>query len=123
VPADDSFEALNAKLEANCLAELDRKVSGQSETIGARLEADLAVFRPLPSGAFEACEKRTARVSSTSLVRYRTSDYSVPMTHGFRDVVVTGVVDLVVILARAPRSMPAGAPRRSAQPPRGSNAS
>ena len=73
VPTAESFEALNARLEAACLADLDRKASGQSETISSRLEADLAVFRTLPSGAFEACEKRAARVSSTSLVRYRTS--------------------------------------------------
>jgi hypothetical protein len=58
VPVADSFKALNAKLEASCLAELDRKVNHHSETIGARLEADLAVLRALPSGAFEACEKR-----------------------------------------------------------------
>jgi hypothetical protein len=84
VPAAESFEALNAKLEANCLADLDRKASGQSETIGVRLEADLALFRRLPSGTFEACEKRTARVSSTSLVRYRTSDYSVKVIASVR---------------------------------------
>jgi len=98
VPAAESFEDLNARLEAACLADLDRKASGRSETIGSRLEADLAVFRPLPSGPFEACEKRTARVSSTSLVRYRTSDYSVPTTYGFRDVVVKGFIGQVVII-------------------------
>ncbi len=89
---------LNAKLDAACLAELDRKVSGQSETIGTRLDADLVVFRALPSGAFEACEKRAARVSSTALVRYRMSDYSAPTAYGFRDVVVKGFVDQVVII-------------------------
>jgi len=98
VPAAESFEDLNARLEAACLADLDRKTSGQSETIGSRLDADLAVFRPLPSGPFEACEKRTARVSSTSLVRYRLSDYSVPTTYGFRNVVVKGFVDQIVII-------------------------
>jgi transposase len=97
VPVAESFETLNAKLEANCLAELDRKVSHHSETIGARLEADLAVFRALPSGTFEACEKRAGRVSSTSLVRYRGSDYSVPTSFGHRDIVVKGFVDQVVI--------------------------
>ena len=81
VPVAESFDALNAKLEAACLADLDRKTSGQTETIGTRLEADLAGFHVLPSGLFEACEKRAARVSSTSLVRYHTSDYSVPTTH------------------------------------------
>lgn len=98
VPVADSFEALNAKLEADCLAELDRKVSGHAETIGARLEADLGVFRPLPSGAFEACEKRAGRVSSTALVRYRGSDYSAPTTYGHRDVIVKGFVDQVIII-------------------------
>jgi transposase len=97
VPVADSFEALNAKLEADCLADLDRKVSGHQEAIGARLEADLGVFRPLPSGAFEACEKRAGRVSSTSLVRYRGSDYSAPTTYGHRDVIVKGFVDQVII--------------------------
>jgi hypothetical protein len=49
VPGADGLEALNTKLEANCLAELDRKVSGHSETIGAWLEADLTVVCHLPS--------------------------------------------------------------------------
>ena len=98
VPVAASFESLNAKLEANCLAELDRKVSGRSETIGRRLEADLGVFRALLSGAFEACEKRVGRVFSTALVRYRGSDYSVPTTYGYRDVIVKGFVDQVIII-------------------------
>jgi transposase len=97
VPTAAIFEALNAKLEADCLAELDRKVNGHNETIGARLEADLSAFRALPSGNFEACEKRAGRVSSTALVRYRGSDYSVPTTYGHRDVVVKGFIDQVVI--------------------------
>ncbi len=53
VPAAASFEALNAKLEADCLSELDRCAGGHTETIGVRLEADLAAFRGLPSGRFE----------------------------------------------------------------------
>jgi hypothetical protein len=98
VPVAGSFEALNAKLEADCLSELDRCAGRHAGTIGARLEADLAAFRPLPSGRFEPCEHRTARVSSTALVRYRMSDYSVPTAYGFREVIVKGFVDQVVIL-------------------------
>jgi transposase len=97
VPVAISFEALNARLEADCLSELDRKSGRQSQTIGVRLEADLNAFRPLPSGGFEPCEKRTARVSSTAMVRYRMSDYSVPTAYGFREVVVKGFVDRVMI--------------------------
>ncbi len=98
VPVAASFEALNAKLEADCLSELDRSAGRHAETIGARLDADLAAFRALPSGVFEPCEQRTARVSSTALVRYRMSDYSVPTAYGFREVAVKGFVDQVVIV-------------------------
>jgi len=46
---------------------------------------------------YEACEKVTARVSSISLVRYRTNDYSVPTQYGHRQVLVKGYVHRVVI--------------------------
>ena len=46
VPVAASFEALNAKLEADCLSELDRGAGSHLETIGVRLQADLAAFRP-----------------------------------------------------------------------------
>jgi hypothetical protein len=36
-------------------------------------------------------------VSSQSLVRYQTNDYSVPVAYGHRDVWVRGYVDQVVI--------------------------
>ena len=115
VPVAASFDELNARLEAACLKDQDRKAGRHSETIGERLLDDLSAFRPLPSGTFEPCEMRTARVSSTSLVRYRGNDYSVPTTHGHRNVVVKGFVDEVVILAgseeiaRHPRSYEHGA--------------
>ena len=115
VPVAASFDELNARLEAACLKDQDRTAVRRSETIGERLLDDLSAFRPLPSGTFEPCEMRTARVSSTSLVRYRGNDYSVPTTHGHRNVVVKGFVDEVVILAgseeiaRHPRSYEHGA--------------
>ncbi len=49
-------------------------------------------------------------MSSLSLVRYLTNDYSVPVAYGYRDVLVRGYVDQVVIscgtevIARHPRS-------------------
>ena len=53
-------------------------------------------------------------MSSLSLVRYRTNDYSVPVAYGYRDVIVRGYVDRVVIscgseiIARHPAAPPAG---------------
>ena len=64
----------------------------------------------LPPVAYDACDKQAGRVSSLSLVRYRTNDYSVPVAYGHRDVLVKGYVDEVVIscgsevIARHPRS-------------------
>jgi len=46
---------------------------------------------------YEACERRPARVSSLSLVRYERNDYSVPTAYGHRTVLVRGYVDQVVI--------------------------
>jgi hypothetical protein len=69
-----------------------------TQTIGARLGADLDAFRDLPAVPLEPCEKRAARVSSTALVRYRGNDYSVPTSHGFQAVMVKGFIDQVIIL-------------------------
>ena len=56
---------------------------------------------PLPIAAdfdaFDACHKISTRVSSQSLVRYRTNDYSVPTQYGHREVLVKGYVDHIDI--------------------------
>ena len=61
------------------------------------MERDLEALPPLPAVAYDACEKQAGRVSSLSLVRYRTNDYSAPVAYGHRDVLVKGYVDRVVI--------------------------
>lgn len=61
--------------------------------------ADVAVLRQLPPVSSELCEKRSARVSSTALERYRGTDYSVPTRFGSQNVVIKGFVDKVVILS------------------------
>ena len=110
IPSFESFEALNAFLERCCLERMDAKLRGFSETIGQRMERDLEALLPLPPAPYDACEKQASRVSSLSLVRYRTNDYSVPVAYGHRDVLVRGYVDRVVIscgsevIAKHPRS-------------------
>ena len=110
VPSFESFDALNAYLERRCLERMDAQLRGHTETIGQRMERDLDTLLPLPPVAYDACDKQASRVSSLSLVRYRTNDYSVPVAYGYRDVLVRGYVDRVVIscgtevIARHPRS-------------------
>jgi len=101
VPNAATLDALNASLEDRCRARQNERAGLNPQTTGERLAADQAVLRALPGLPFEPCEKRPAKVSSTSLVRYRMNDYSVPTAYGFRDVLVKGFVDKVVIICGA----------------------
>ena len=110
IPSFGSFTALNDHLERRCLERMDATLRGHSETIGQRVERDLDALLPLPPVRYDACEKQAGRVSSLSLVRYRTNDYSVPVAYGHHDVLVRGYVAEVVIscgseiIATHPRS-------------------
>ncbi len=98
IPRVNSWEELNERLLEQCRERRARRLRGHQETIGERWERDRAAFLSLPASAYEACEKRVARVSSMSLVRYRTNDYSVPTEYGHRDVLVKGYVHEVLIV-------------------------
>jgi transposase len=97
VPHFNSWEEFNAYLEVQCRKRRERRLRGHSETIGERFERDRAAMLPLPATPYEACEKVTVRVTSLSLVRYRSNDYSVPTQYGHRQVWVKGYVHDVVI--------------------------
>ncbi len=109
IPRVSGFEALNENLTAGCLARLDKLAED-----GALL-ADLDALRPLPAVPFDACEQRAGRVSSTSLVRYHSVDYSVPVAYAHREVMVKGYVERVeiacgaTVIAKHPRSYERGA--------------
>src|SRR5271155_2114960 len=110
IPRAESFAALNAQLLEHCRRRLGDRLRGHDETIGERLGRDQAALLPLPVTPYEACEKKAARVSSLSLVRYRGNDYSVPTAYGHREVLVRGYIHEVMIacateeIARHPRS-------------------
>ena len=110
VPSFPSFDALNVYLEERCLERLGRQLRGHKETIGQRMERDLEALLALPAVPYDASDKHVSRVSSLSLVRYRTNDYSVPVAYGHMEVLVRGYVGEVVIscgaevIARHPRS-------------------
>jgi transposase len=97
IPRLGSWEELNQYLLEQCRKRRERQLWGHQETIAERFERDRAALLPLPAAPYEACEKRTAKVSSLSLVRYRANDYSVPTEYGHREVLVKGYVHEVVI--------------------------
>jgi transposase len=97
IPRAASYEELNARLEAQCLRRQQDKVRGSADIIAVLLQADRTAFLGLPAAPFEPCDKQAAKVSSTSLVRYKGNDYSVPVRFGHRDVIVKGFVDEVLI--------------------------
>ena len=101
MPRFASFEAFNADLKLHCFERLGARLRRHGETIGERLERDRAAFLPLPPTPYDACDKRPGRVSSLSLVRYKGNDYSVPVAYGYREVLIKGYVDEVVITCSA----------------------
>lgn len=110
IPRAVGFAELNAQLLECCRRRLNDRLRGHDDTIGERLVRDREAFLALPAAPYQACEKKPARVSSLSLVRYRGNDYSVPTAYGHREVLIRGYVHEVVIacageeIARHPRS-------------------
>ena len=109
-PRFASWDTFNAPLEEQCRNRQGEVVRGHRETIGERLRRDCEALMVLPPAPFDACDRQGTRVSSLSLVRYRTNDYSVPVAYGHREVWIRGYVHEVVIgcgggiIARPPRS-------------------
>ena len=97
MPRFATWDGFNAWLEEQCRKRQSAILRGHTETIGQRLQRDLAAMADLPPAPFEACDQTTGRVSSVSLVRYKTNDYSVPVAYGHREVWIRGYVDQVVI--------------------------
>jgi transposase len=110
IPRFADWEKFNAHLLIQSQKRRERKLRRHEQTIGERFEKDRERLLPLPAAPYEACDKRLTRVTSMSLVRYRTNDYSVPVEWGHREVLVKGFVHEVVIcaanevIARHPRS-------------------
>ena len=109
-PRFASWDTFNAQLEEQCRNRQGEVVRGHRETLGERLRRDCEALMVLPPAPFDACDRQGTRVSSLSLVRYRTNDYSVPVAYGHREVWIRGYVHEVVIgcgggiIARPPRS-------------------
>jgi len=109
VPQLASLAELNALLEAGCVADLGRRISGRTETVGEALVRDTRALRPLPLDGFETAEPASPRVDAKALVTVRQNRYSVPVSLvGLRVAARIGARELVIShngreVARHPR--------------------
>ena len=79
LPRFASLEAFNEYLEQRCRERQGDVLRGHRERIGERLKRDLEAMAALPAAPFDACHQAPGQVSSQSLVRFQTNDYSVPV--------------------------------------------
>ena len=96
LPRFASFEAFNEYLEQRCRERQGDVLRGHRERIGERLKRDLEAMAALPAAPFDACHQAPGQVSSQSLVRFQTNDYSVPVAYGYHQVWVRGYVEQVM---------------------------
>lgn len=97
IPCFPDWPSFNLWLEEQCRKRQDDCLRGSSGSIGERLSGDLAAMQALPASRFEACDVQNGQVTSTSLVRYKNNDYSVPVAYGHRAVIIKAFVDRIVI--------------------------
>jgi hypothetical protein len=90
VPQVRDLTELNERLRQQCVGERERRLRGQAGTKAELLKGDQAAFLSLPSTVFAACQQVSTTVSSLSLVRFDTNDYSVPVRWAHHPVVVKG---------------------------------
>lgn len=79
IPQAASFEALNAYLLSECVADGVRVVAGQKASIEQLWQSEKAQLRPLPLRHFECSVTRPARLTPYSQLIYETNRYSVPV--------------------------------------------
>lgn len=78
VPEVGSLAELNGRLEAACLADLDRTITGRPEPVGVMLERERRLLVDLPAEPHDTAEEASPRVDSKALVTVRRNRYSVP---------------------------------------------
>jgi transposase len=78
VPEVSSLEELNERLEEACWQDLERTITGQSETVGERRDRERLLLSTLPKEPHPTWEEATPRVDAKALATVRTNRYSVP---------------------------------------------
>ncbi len=100
VPRVSGIAELNAMLAERCRAYDGHRIAGRPGTVGEMFEKEKSMLRPLPGRPMEIARCVSARVNSTSTVRFRKNQYSVPCTHAGRIVGIKGYPEKVDVYFR-----------------------
>jgi transposase len=99
VPVVESFEELNEKILADCLAYGSHKMAGRSESVNERFEAEKQHLLEHPETAFSTTLPGDARVDKYATVMIDKNRYSVPWQYAGRRLKTLVYVDRVEIFA------------------------
>lgn len=98
VPKVESLEELNAILERRCIADGERTVAGEPETIDDAFVRDKAALLALPERRFDAGTARGGAIpDSYQTVIYESNRYSVPHKYVGKPLRVRAYMDKLVI--------------------------
>jgi len=95
VPEVADWGQLNAHLRACCRSDMTRRLRGKALSKAQLLEEDKVAGLAIPAERFDPRRLVSTTVTSESLVRLDTNDYSVPVEYGHRPVVIRASVDTV----------------------------
>ena len=84
IPQVNNFEALNAYLLAQCLADEARKVHGQPVSIREAWQAEKDHLLPLPTQDYPCCTSQEVKLTPYGQVVFETNRYSVPASEARR---------------------------------------
>jgi len=97
VPEVDSFQELNDLLRRRCLAEVGRRLRGETKTIGELWDQERPHLLTLPAHPFPCCRTVPVRPNRFSMVTFQTNRYSVPVEHASESLLLRAFVDRVEI--------------------------
>jgi len=99
VPVAEDLLSLNRQLLAFCIAERDRIVSGQTQTIGQRLELEKPQAIPLPPHPFDPCISQPVTIDKYQTATFENNRYSVPGHAAFTSATVKAYIDRIEVVA------------------------
>ncbi len=97
VPQVADYAELNTHLLECCRSDMTRRLRGKTLPKRELLKDDRIAGLILPKSAFDSRKLVSTTANSEALVRFDTNDYSVPVEHGHKPVVLKASVDTVFL--------------------------